>query len=51
MFRFFFVVVADGDKWKFVAEKLGLRWRVQDPPQVNSKKTQSYSGDVTVTAI
>ena len=24
MFRFFFVVVADGDKWKFVAEKLGL---------------------------
>ena len=24
MFRFFFVVVAGGDKWKFVAEKLGL---------------------------
>ena len=24
MFRFFFLVVADGDKWKFVAEKLGL---------------------------
>ena len=24
MCRFFFVVVADGDKWKFVAEKLGL---------------------------
>ena len=24
MFRFFFLVVAAGDKWKFVAEKLGL---------------------------
>ena len=24
MFRFFFLVVAYGDKWKFVAEKLGL---------------------------
>ena len=24
MFRFFFVVVAGGEKWKFVAEKLGL---------------------------
>lgn len=24
MFRFFFVVLEDGDKWKFVAEKLGL---------------------------
>ena len=24
MFRFLFVIVADGDKWKLVAEKLGL---------------------------
>lgn len=24
MFRFLFVIVAGGDEWKFVAEKLGL---------------------------